>query len=213
MQVAALYAGNPAPLGPRKALSAICKQPAYFLTVHQDRTNEDTQANKRLHGGPEKVLHQYSLAGYELIKQHYPALAEQAIAGTIGENITVEGMTDENVMIGDVYTFGEVVVQVGAPRAPCTKINQRFNSPNLDRFTGNHGITGWYYRVLQTGIIHTGDCVSLESRPAQTVSVGELMRSVYNPDYFARASDYVGLEVLDDEWRGKCEKAMAKAGR
>ena len=59
----------------------------------------------------------------------------------------------------------------------------------------------------------TGDSVSLESRPAQTVSVGELMRSVYNPDNFAKASDYVGLEVLDDEWRGKCEKAMAKAGR
>lgn len=210
MIVAALYAGKPTPLGPRKALSAICKQPTRLLTVHEDCTDEDRQANKRLHGGPEKVLHQFSLAGYKLIREHFPALCDQAIAGAIGENITVDSMTDENVMIGDVYAFGEVIVQVSAPRAPCNKINHRFNTPNLDRFTGNRGITGWYYRVLQAGVLRTADNVSLESRAHKTVSVGDLMRSVYNPDFFNNANQYVGLEVLDNEWRGKCEKAITK---
>ncbi|GGF83508.1 MOSC domain-containing protein [Alteromonas lipolytica] len=212
MNIAALYAGKPAPLGPRNALTAICKQPVDYLTVHSDCTDEDDQANKRLHGGPEKVLHQYSLAGYALISEHYPTLADKAVAGSIGENISIEGMTDETVFIGDVYAMGEIIVQVGAPRAPCNKINQRFETPNLDRFTGNHGITGWYYRILQTGVLRTGDSVSLEQRATNTVSVGELMRSVYNPDYFENARQIVELEVLDDEWRGKCEKALSKVG-
>lgn len=212
MKIAALYAGKPAPLGPRNALSAICKQPVQLLTVHNDRTDEDEQANKRLHGGPEKVLHQYSLDGYSLIARHYPALNDKAVAGTIGENITVEGMSDENVYIGDVYALGDVIVQVGAPRAPCNKINQRFDTPNLDRFTGNHGITGWYYRVMQTGVIRVGDTVTLENRPPRSVSVGELMRSVYNPEHFANARRLVELDVLDDEWLEKCHKAISKAG-
>lgn len=211
MFIAALFAGKPAPLGPRKALTAICKQPVEQLTVHQTHTDEDEQANKRLHGGPEKVLHQFSLNSYTLIQQHYPALMDEAIAGSIGENISVEGMDDSNVMIGDVYAFGEVIAQVGAPRAPCNKINQRFNTPNLDRFTGNQGITGWYYRIKQTGVIKVGDQVKLIERPEHSVSVADLMRAVYNPEYFAKASQYVDLAVVDDEWRQKCEKAIAKA--
>ena len=212
MKIVALYAGKPTPLGPRNALSAICKQPVQLLTVHSERTDKDEQANKRLHGGPEKVLHQYSLDGYSLIARHYPALIGKAVAGSIGENITVEGMTDENVYIGDVYALGDVIVQVGAPRAPCNKINQRFDTPNLDRFTGNHGITGWYYRVIQTGVIRVGDTVTLENRPLRSVSVGQLTRSVYNPEHFANARQLAELNVLDDEWREKCHKAISKAG-
>jgi len=211
--VSALYAGQPAPLGPRKALSAICKQPVDKLTVHVDRTDEDQQANLRLHGGPEKVLHQFSVASYDTIKAQYPELADKLLPGSIGENISVDGMTDENVFIGDVYAFGNVIVEVGAPRAPCNKINHRFETPNLDRFTGNQGVTGWYYRVKQTGVINVGDAVSLLERADNTVSVGELMRTVYNPEYFSHAAKLVDIPVLDDEWRGKCEKAAAKAAQ
>lgn len=211
MIVSALYAGQPAPLGPRKALSAICKQPVNQLTVHIDRTDEDQQANLRLHGGPEKVLHQFSLSSYNTIEAHFPALADKLLPGSIGENISIDGMTDENVFIGDVYAIGEVIVQVGAPRAPCNKINHRFDTPNLDQFVGNKGVTGWYYRVKQTGVINVGDTVALIERAANTVSVGELMRTVYNPEYFGNAAKLVSIPVLDDEWRGKCEKAAAKA--
>ncbi|MDC8829839.1 MOSC domain-containing protein [Alteromonas gilva] len=210
MFVAALFAGKPAPLGPRKALSAICKHPVEQLNVHWDRTDEDEQANKRLHGGPEKVLHQYSPDGYALINKHYPELEDTAVAGAIGENISVAGMNDENVFIGDTYAIGEVIVQVGAPRAPCNKINQRFGIKNFDRFTGDHGVTGWYYRIKQPGVMRVNDPVSLLERPAQSVSVGALMRAVYNKDHFWQAQSYVGLPVLDDEWRGKCEKAIAR---
>lgn len=210
MIISALYAGQPAPLGPRNALSAIAKKPINQLTVHFDKTKEDLQANKRLHGGPEKVLHQYSLQGYNVIHQHFPELSSLAIQGSIGENITVADMHDENVFIGDTYAFGDVIVQVSAPRAPCNKINHKFGVNNIDRFVGNHGITGWYYRVKEVGTIELNDTVKLLHRPAQSVSVGALMRAVYNPEHFAQAEQYIHLQELDTEWREKCYKAMAK---
>ena len=149
MHIEALYAAKPVPFGPRGAPSAIQKQPVPFLTVLTSGTEEDEQGNKKLHGGPEKVLHQFSHRGYERLSEAFPE--GNFVPGTIGENLIVEGMDDTNVFIGDVWQMGEIVVQVGAPRAPCNKISQRFDIKNLDRFVGNEGITGWYFRVIETG--------------------------------------------------------------
>ena len=162
MYVEALFAAKPVPFGPRGAPSAIQKQAVQSLTVNHDGTDEDEQGNKKLHGGPEKVLHQYSVEGYEKLQQNYADAAFDI--GSIGENLVVKGMNDTNVFIGDVYRLGEVVVQVSAPRAPCNKISQRFKIKNLDRFVGNEGVTGWYYRVLETGKLKVNDPVTLVSR-------------------------------------------------
>ena len=70
--VNALFAGKPQPLGPRGAPSSIVKAPVDALTVHMDRTDEDEQANKRLHGGPEKVLHQFNPTNYLTLRKHFP---------------------------------------------------------------------------------------------------------------------------------------------
>jgi len=207
-KVAALYAGKPKPLGPRNALSSIVKAPVPYLTVHTNCTDEDEQANKKLHGGPEKVLHQFAPIHYQTLKKHFPG--EPFTIGSIGENISVEGMDDSNVFIADVWKFGDVVLQVSAPRAPCNKISQRFNIANLDRFLGERGNTGWYYRVLQTGVIHTGDTVSLMHREENTVNVQTLMQCAHTKSDATLAEQLANLAVLDQEWRCKCERIAAK---
>ena len=211
MNIFALYAGQPAPLGPRGAPSAIVKSAVAQLTVSLDGTVEDQQANKKLHGGPEKVLHQYSFEGYKQLSEAFEDIA--FTPGSIGENLLVEGMNDQNVYIGDTYQMGEVVVQVSAPRAPCVKISQRYEHKNLDRFVGQQGITGWYYRVVRGGVINAGDTVSRLARVEHTVSVAELMQSVYNKAQAASAADFSTLAILDDEWREKCRRAAHKAGQ
>jgi len=202
--VAALFAGSPAPLGPRGAKTSIVKAPVNALTVHSTHTDEDTQTNKRLHGGPEKVLHQYSPINYLTLKKHFPE--GDFSPGTIGENISVDGMDDATVFIGDVWQFGNVELQVSAPRAPCNKINQRYGIQNLDRFVGERGITGWYYRVLKTGVIKVGDDVRLLHRENDTVNIQTLMQCAHTKTDKALASTLSQLAVLDDEWRQKCEK-------
>ena len=202
--VAALFAGSPAPLGPRDAKTSIVKAPVNALTVHSTHTDEDTQTNKRLHGGPEKVLHQYSPINYLTLKKHFPE--GDFLPGTIGENISVDGMDDTTVFIGDIWQFGNVELQVSAPRAPCNKINQRYNIANLDRFVGERGITGWYYRVLKTGVIKVGDDVRLLHRENDTVNIQTLMQCAHTKTDAALASTLSKLTVLDEEWRQKCEK-------
>ncbi|MEW9798506.1 MOSC domain-containing protein [Alteromonas sp. CYL-A6] len=208
MNIHALYAGKPVPFGPRKSPSSIVKSPVAALTVHEAGTDEDEQGNKKLHGGKEKVLHQYSFPGYALMKANFPDGAFEP--GSIGENLLVEGMDDTNVYIGDIYQMGEIQVEVGAPRAPCNRISQRYGIKNLDRFLGEHGRTGWYYRVIQTGVLRDGDTVALISRPEHSLTVGALMRGVFlkQPDV---ARQGINIGALDPEWVDKCERIIRQA--
>ena len=202
MHIYALYAAKPQAFGPRGAPSAIVKSQVSQLTVLDTGTLEDEQGNKKLHGGPEKVLHQYSFKGYEKLSQTYPE--GDFSYGTIGENFLVEGMHDNNVYVGDVYQMGSVTVQVSAPRAPCNKISHRYGIKNLDRFVGQHGITGWYFRVIEAGPLLQHDTVTLIERPDESVCIGALMRCMYDDNLKADAASYAQMEVLDDEWREKC---------
>ena len=203
-----LFAGRAQPLGPRGAPSCIVKSAVASLSVREDGTDEDDQANKRLHGGPEKVLHQFAPINYLTLQKHFPD--GKFVAGSIGENISVDGMDDATVFIGDIWKFGEVELQISAPRAPCNKISQRFEIPNLDRFVGERGITGWYYRVIKTGKIHVGDEVTLLHREENSVNVNTLMQCVHTKADKVLANTLARLTVLDDEWREKCEKIAKK---
>ncbi|MBU2980121.1 MOSC domain-containing protein [Alteromonas sp. C1M14] len=209
MFVEALFAGKPVAFGPRGAPSAIQKASVALLTVGFDGTKEDEQGNKKLHGGAEKVLHQFSHQGYTRLREGFDE--HDFPLGSIGENMLVPGMNDENVFIGDVYRVGEVTLQVSAPRAPCNKISHRYGIKNLDRFVGANGITGWYYRVIETGVIHGNDPVTLLSRHDKTVSVAALMRAVHDLGDIDGAKQFEGLETLDDEWREKCTRVIKRA--
>ncbi|MBD3586379.1 MOSC domain-containing protein [Salinimonas sp. HHU 13199] len=202
MHIYALYAAKPQPFGPRSAPSAIVKSQVSQLTVHDTGTLEDEQGNKKLHGGPEKVLHQYSVEGYKMLADAYPD--GDFSYGTIGENFLVEGMHDDNVYVGDIYRMGSITVQVSAPRAPCNKISHRFGIKNLDRFVGQQGITGWYFRVLESGPLLQHDAVKLIERPDNSVCIGALMRCMYDDSLKEEAARYAQMDVLDDEWRQKC---------
>ena len=205
MQINGLFAAKPRPFGPRNAPSSIIKSPIAQLTVSFNGTEEDEQGNKKLHGGPEKVLHQYGPLGYEQLKAAYPKLADQFQPGTIGENIVVNGMEDVNVHVGDKYKLGQVLVQVSAPRAPCNKISHRFKERNLDRFVGKQGITGWYYRVLEPGIIRLGDTVERVERTEASVSIHNLVKTLFAEKPKVEVLlQYGEMKVLDDEWKQKC---------
>ena len=116
-------------------------------------------------------------------------------------------MDDSNVCIGDCYLMGDVLLQVSAPRSPCNKISHRYNIQNLDRFVGEQGITGWYYRVITPGTLHEMDEVTLISRPRTTLTVADLMKGIANKD---KAIVRAGLEIkaLDPDWYAKCQRIL-----
>lgn len=134
----------------------------------------DMQADRRVHGGPEKAVHHYPAGNYQKLAAAFPAIAEQFIPGSLGENISTAGFDENTVCIGDIFSLGEARLQISQPRSPCWKIDHRYATPGVARHVAEHGITGWYYRVLAGGRVKSGDFLCLEERLEGAVFLNEL---------------------------------------
>lgn len=129
----------------------------------------DEQADRVHHGRVEKAVCVYSA-------EHYPDwLSELSLAelpyGAFGENLTVSGLTEEQVYIGDVYRVGEALVQVSQPRQPCWKLARRWHIKDLAARVERTGRTGFYFRVLQHGWVIPEAEITLEKRGHEQWSI------------------------------------------
>ena len=93
----------------------------------------DIQADRRVHGGPEKALHQYAVDNYRRLAERLPAIAAQLLVGSIGENISAAEVDESTVFIGDIFSLGRARVQVSQPRSPCWKIDHRYAHDGVAR--------------------------------------------------------------------------------
>lgn len=128
----------------------------------------DAQADRRVHGGPDKALHQYPVAHYARLAAAFPQAAPLLVPGSMGENLSVPGWDETNVRIGDIFRFGGARIQVSMPRKPCWKIDRRFGAEGMamKNFIAEEGLTGWYFRVLMEGEVAPGCAFELLERPA-----------------------------------------------
>jgi MOSC domain-containing protein YiiM len=129
----------------------------------------DDVANKKHHGGPDQAVLLYSENHYHPWKSEYKV---DFPFGAFAENLTIDGMDETSVFIGDIYKVGVVKLQVTKPRIPCWKITRRWGIPNLTKRVTQTKRTGWYCRVLQGGQIEAGIPIELLWRPedGQTVA-------------------------------------------
>ena len=201
MKIIGLYKGSRSNIGPKNSPTGIFKCLVDSVTVDSLGIVDDVQADKRFHGGTEKALHQYALQGYEKIIKRYPLLHKHAQPGSIGENITATHMDDNNVCIGDIYQIGAIRIQVSSPRIPCWKIDEKFSQPNLSTFIILNQIAGWYYRVLEGGVININDEVKLLQRPNSFLTISMFMKllqdKVKEDSLIKNAIEAAGL---DPEW-------------
>jgi MOSC domain-containing protein YiiM len=174
-RVVGLYAGGVAPLPPEGRPSGIVKKrldgPAM---LGREGLEGDAQADRRVHGGPEKALHHYAAESYAALAAVFPGIAAQLVPGSVGENLTTEGWSEALVCIGDVFRLGEARIQVSQPRSPCWKIDHRYGEPALSRAIAERGLTGWYYRVLEPGRVGPDSEFELLDRGASAVTIRRL---------------------------------------
>lgn len=122
--------------------------------------------------------------------------------GAFGENMTIEGLDEETVCLGDIYQIGEAVVQVSSPRSPCWKIARRWGIKDLTATVDRTGRTGWYHRVLTEGHIEAGDEVKLLERPTPDWTVMRATRVRQNSRRdMAAATELARLDSLADAWK------------
>jgi MOSC domain-containing protein YiiM len=125
------------------------------------------------HGGPDMALLAYPVEHYDYWRNLGIGVPD---AGAFGENLTVSGLVETEVYIGDVYEIGTAAVQVCQPRSPCYKIAARYGRTDLAMHVQDTGFTGYLMRVIREGVIGAGDAMTLVDRESHGVTVAEAGR-------------------------------------
>ncbi|MGI3037114.1 MOSC domain-containing protein [Vibrio diabolicus] len=177
--VKAVLAGKTFPYA-HGAQSAINKQ---VLPERQHATElgfiRDEQGDPRFHGGIQKALHIYPSEHYPIWQQQ---LGERTIfqsAGSFGENISSEGVTESTICLKDKIRIGSTLLEVSQGRMPCWKLNVRFDQHDMARRLQDTLRTGWYFRVLEEGDIGAGDEIILCERPYPEWPLARIMGEVF----------------------------------
>jgi MOSC domain-containing protein YiiM len=160
----------------------------------------DGQADLKNHGGPDRAVLAYGAS-------RYPAWREELAIpdlpyGAFGENFTISELTEETVCLGDIYTIGDVQVQVSQPRYPCWKLARRWQIKQLTDLVLKKAQGGWYNRVLNEGYAEAGAPVTLVERPYPQHPVGRVFALMceWIEDADATA-ELAQMEALSVGWR------------
>jgi MOSC domain-containing protein YiiM len=160
----------------------------------------DQQADLTVHGGRDKAVCVYSA-------DHYPGWAgtlwpEVGAFGAFGENLSVAGVTEDDVCIGDIWAAGDLRLQVSQPRQPCWKLARKWRMPDLTDQVIRTGRTGWYFRVLREGEVAAGAALALVDRPAPEWTISAANQVMHGrPRNNAAAASLAVVPALSDAWR------------
>lgn len=180
--------------------TGIYKQPVDEpLTLTRLNFAGDGQADLVHHGGPDKAVCVYPSEHLSVWERLYHC---SFAAGAFGENLTISGLTEEHVCIGDVFAVGTAVVQVSQPRQPCFKLAKRHGIKELPLKMQETGYTGFYFRVLQEGVVTQGDILRLVKRSKTPLSVQYINRIAYIEKSNVEAIQTIIEEpALSKDWR------------
>jgi MOSC domain-containing protein YiiM len=215
IRLVSVNVGTPRDIGlhrGRPVISAIFKEPVTTSSVVVDWLNieGDRQADQINHGGRDKTIFAYSA-------DHFPAWNSDLpgdppfVPKAFGENLTVAGWTEETVRIGDVWAWGDALLQVAQPRIPCFKLAMRTGRPQvLKRFTET-GHTGWYLRVLQPGEAPVAGPIVLQERHPAGVTVRDAHWARHSRAMTAEEQERVAaVDALAESWRGMVRELIER---
>lgn len=169
MQLVSVNLGLARPLltGGRKILTAIGKQSvAGPVAVNRLGLQGDEQADLSVHGGLDKAVYAYPLEHYDFWRQqrqgHGVSLFDEALPpGFMGENLSISGLLEHEVWIGDELHFPDCVLRVTAPREPCFKFNAVMGYKQAAKDMAVAGCCGFYLAVDTVGTVHSGQSFEL----------------------------------------------------
>jgi MOSC domain-containing protein YiiM len=189
---------------------------AFFKTpvvgaVHVGRLGiqGDSQADLVNHGGPDKAVLAYSADHYGYWRQHLGV--NDLPLGGYGENLSIAGVEESTVCIGDQWQAGNVLFEVTQPRQPCWKMSRRWQIADLAAQVIRNGRSGWYLRVLAEGEIEAGMELTLVSRPHPSWTVARASRLMHHEkDDLAAAAKLAALPELSAAWKQALTARLTK---
>ncbi len=171
----------------------------------------DGQADLTVHGGTWKAVYAYPSEHYSFWSGE---LGRDDLAwGEFGENLTTEGLREEEVRIGDRFRIGSAELVVTQPRQPCFKLGIRFGRADMVKRFQRSGRSGFYLSVATEGEVAAGDPIELVARAEDSLSVADLLRALGvdrdDAELVRRASELAGLP---EEWRQDFRAQLEKLG-
>lgn len=207
-----LFMGGIRPLPPDNKPTGIFKQEVFMpVWLGREGLAGDAQADRRVHGGPEKALHQYAVPDYARLAELFPDIRTLLVPGSLGENLSVPGWDETNVSIGDRFRLGSATIEVSAPRSPCWKIDLRYGREGVMAAIDAYGLTGWYFRVLEEGEVEPGCRFERIERRAPAVTLARLLAlwRAHRPESAALA-ELAQTPGLAQRWIDKLRERAAK---
>ena len=212
LQLDALLTGRAQPFtrpGSRSGIAKVPRQEALAVTTLG--LAGDEQGDLRVHGGVEKAIHHYP-------REHYAAwlaeLGEHPLLmqpGALGENFSTTGWTEDDVCLGDLIRAGSALLQVSQGRMPCWKLSDRFGVANLALRVQQSGRTGWYYRVLQEGVVGVGDRLQVVERIHADWPLSRLSAVLFDKRVEPELLRECLALPLVPSWRRTLERRLEKA--
>jgi MOSC domain-containing protein YiiM len=197
--------------GNREVFTGGAKMPVPGAMLRVSGFEGDGQADRRNHGGPDKAVCVYSAI-------HYPhwqrMLGRRLDPGAFSENLTVSGIREARVCVGDVFRAGEAVVQVSMPRTPCDKVAGKNGEKRLSKWISGSGYTGFYMRVLEEGLVVTGDAFERVERHPDGIAIARVNDIIYGRFRDLDLIEYlVGLPEFGASGRTAFARLLGKVRR
>jgi len=200
----------------RRITTCIFKEPvAGRVAVRRLHLEGDQQANLRVHGGADKAVYAYPAEHYDFWRKEFPGMPLPL--GWFGENLTIEGLLETAVHIGDRLRIGSAEVRVTSPRVPCSTLEAKFERDDMiKRFLASQR-TGFYLAVLQEGEVGADDLIEVIERAANPVTVFDLARLYTadppgwpSPNFLEDLRRAAQLAALPENWRARFRERIKR---
>lgn len=178
----------------QQTTTGIYKYPVHEpLLLEDESVARDTISDRKVHGGIFKACYLFSADHYPYWKEKYPELEWNW--GMFGENLTIEGLDESKMRIGNIYKMGNALVQVTQPREPCFKLGIKFGTQEILRQFIDHGFPGTYVKVLEIGEVKKGDTLELVKESESTLTVQQFYTLLFSR---TKDIDLLKLAIAND---------------
>ncbi len=185
--------------------TAIWKQPvAGRVAVRGVNVEGDEQADRKVHGGPNKSVYAYDLDETRAWEEE---LGREIGPGGFGENLTLEGVDVSGARAGERWAIGSALFEVVQPRVPCFKLNLRMGDSKFGKRFTAAGRPGAYLRIVEEGDVGAGDAVEIVRRPEHDVTMRLMMHAALEDR--GRLPELLAAPELIAEWREWIEERTA----
>jgi len=168
----------------------------------------DEQSDPTVHGGPNKAVYGYPTEHYEYWRGELPDA--DLSWGAFGENLSTEGLLEDDVAIGDRFRIGSAELIAVQPRLPCYKLGIRFGRDDMVRRFMTSRRSGFYFSIAREGAITVGNSIERVSRPADLVTIAQLVGLFTGDiDDAALARRAVEAEALPPFWKSELITAFS----